>query len=282
MIAAALFAVALAATPERWAPAPLASAGYESSPAFTPDGREIYFMRSDRNFRQWRIVTSRCERGAWSAPRPPAFAAQPPGLDADPFVSADGERLYFVSTRQNADGGDALDIWLTRRDADGAWVEPRRLPEPVNSTGSELLPRETADGQLVFGSDRAGGFGQGDIYIATPHTDGGWTVANIGPPVSTAANEYEAEVSRDGKTLVVVADRGTRSHLYRYRHDGERWIEQGQVPANDAVFQVGPLLSPRGDRVLFAQAEGERSGEFFVVDLAPDADPSWPPRCGSL
>lgn len=119
MIASLLIAAAFTATPQRWAPAPLASDQYESSPTFTPDGREIYFMRSDRNFRQWRVLTSRCERGAWSTPKRPSFAARPPGLDADPFVSIDGRRLYFVSTRQNADGGDQLDIWLARRGVDG-------------------------------------------------------------------------------------------------------------------------------------------------------------------
>lgn len=279
MIAALIVTLAFAATPQRWAPAPLATARYESSPTFTPDGREIYYMSSDSNFRQWRILASRCERGVWTSPREPSFAAQPPGLDADPFVSRDGKRLYFVSTRQNP-GGDALDIWMTRRGADGAWSEPERLPEPVNSQGSELLPRELADGRLVFGSDRAGGHGQGDIYIATRRADGNWDVTNLGPPVSTAANEYEADISPDGSTLVAVADRGTRSHLYRYRRDGERWVEVGQVPADDAVFQVGPLLSPTGDRLLFAQRDGERSGELFLVDLVAQPDTSWPPRCG--
>ena len=281
MMLALLFSTALAATPQRWTPAPLATDRYESSPTFASDGREIFYLSSDANFRQWRILASRCEHGAWSAPRAPSFAATPPALDADPFVSHDGQRLYFVSTRQNADGGDALDIWLTRRDANGAWGEPQRLPEPVNSTGSELLPRELADGRLVFGSDRPGGHGHGDIYVATPRADGGWEVANAGPPVSTAANEYEADVSRDGSTLVVVADRGTRSHLYRYRRDGERWVEVGQVPADDAQFQVGPLLSPRGDRLLFAQRDGARSGELFLVDLVDAPDTSWPPRCGN-
>jgi hypothetical protein len=46
------------------------------------------------------------------------------------------------------------------------------------------------------------------------------------------------------------------------------------------VFQVGPLLSPRGDRLLFAQADGERSGELFLVDLVAEPDRDWPPRCG--
>lgn len=268
-------------TPQRWASPPVASDQYESSPTFTPDGRELYFMRSTPQFAQWRILRSRCENGVWSTPQAPRFAAKPPALDADPFVSADGQRLYFVSTRQNRDGDDALDIWRVVRSGDGDWGEPQRLPEPVNSAGSELMPRETADGRLFFGSDRPGGNGQGDIYIATPLADGAWRVDNAGPPVSTGAYEYEADVSRDGKSLVVVANRGTRSHLYRYRHDGAGWIEQGQVPASDAVFQVGPLHSPDGRRLLFAQADGARSGELFLAELETGADTSWPPRCGA-
>lgn len=267
--------------PRRWATSPVASDQYESSPTFTPDGRELYFMRSNPQFAQWRILRSRCENGAWSTPQAPRFAAKPPALDADPFVSADGKRLYFVSTRQNRDGGDALDIWRVVRRDDGDWGEPQRLPEPVNSAASELMPRETADGRLFFGSDRPGGHGQGDIYIATPLANGAWRVDNAGLPVSTSAYEYEADISRDGTRLIVVANRGTRSHLYRYRHDGASWIEQGPVPASDAVFQVGPLHSPDGRRLLFAQADGARSGELFLADLETGADATWPPRCGA-
>ncbi len=266
--------------PRRWAPAPVASDDYESSPTFTPDGRELYFMRSDPQFAHWRILRSRCENGAWSTPQVPRFAAKPPALDADPHVSADGKRLYFISTRQNRDGGDQLDIWRAVRRDDGDWGEPTRLPEPVNSTASELMPRETTDGRLFFGSDRPGGHGQGDIYIATPLADGAWRVDNAGPPVSTSAYEYEADVSGDGTRLVVVANRGTRSHLYRYRREAAGWIGQDQVPASDAVFQVGPLQSPDGRRLMFAQADGSRSGELFLAELDDGADAAWPPRCG--
>lgn len=269
------------AAAQRWTPPAISTSGYESSPTFTPDGREMYFFRADRNFGNYHLLWSRCIDGAWSTPAAPPFAAKPPILESDPFVTTDGKRLYYVSSRHNhaASGGEDLDIWYVERERDGAWGESRRLPEPVNSPGSELLPRALADGRLVFGSNRAGGLGQGDIYFATPKSDGTWTVTNAGAPVSTSAYEYEAEISHDGRTMVVVADRGDRSHLYRFALRKGKWVEQGRVPARGDVFQVGPLLSPTGDRLLFAQADGEQSGEFFLVDLVPNPRKDWPPNC---
>jgi Tol biopolymer transport system component len=266
----------------RWTPPAISSDQYESSPTFTPDGREIYFMRADKTFQNYRILWSRCdsESGAWTTPVAPSFAAAAPVLEADPFIAADGKRLYYVSSRQ-AKVADDLDIWYVDRKPDGAWGQPQRLPEPVNSPGSELLPRVDAQGRLYFGSSREGGFGQSDIYVATQGKEGNWRVDNAGAPISTSANEYEAEVSRDGRTMIVVADRGDRSHLYRYRLQDGKWVEQGRVPAFTNVFQVGPLLSPKGDRLLFSQADGERSGEMFLIDLVPNPDKSWPPTCGA-
>ena len=279
LIACGALAAAQAA-PQRWTPAALSTDQYESSPTFSPDGREAVFMRADRSFQHYRLLWSRCEGGRWTTPQAPPFAAPAPALEADPFFTPDGRQLYFVSNRQAPQDEDNLDIWVVSRDANGGWGTPRRLPEPVNSPGSELLPRLDAQGRLWFGSDRPGGLGKGDIYVATPGAGNTWSVANAGPPISTPAYEYEAELSRDGRTMVVVADRGDRSHLYRYTRGADgRWAEQGRVDARADVFQVGPRLSPRGERLLFAQADGGASGEWFVVDLVPGSTEAWPPAC---
>jgi Tol biopolymer transport system component len=266
------------AQPMHWTPGRLSSDQYESSPTFSRDGSELYFFRANRQFGGYRLLQSACRDGQWSAPAEPAFAAPLPALESDPALDESGRRLYFVSNR-GAEDPDDLDIWVVERGKDHAWGAPRRLPEPVNSPASELLPRPLSDGRLLFGSSRAGGHGQGDIYIATSRQGGGWSVANIGPPVSTAANEYEAEMSRDGRVLVVVADRGDRSHLYVYDKRGDNWQERGRIAARDDVFQVGPSLSPDGGRLVFAQADGDRSGELFLVDLVPGAATDWPPAC---
>ena len=85
--------------------------------------------------------------------------------------------------------------------------------------------------------------------------------------------------SRDGRTLILVSDRGNRSHLYHFVREGEKWVERSRLAADDTVFQVGPLLSPRGEKLLFAQADGDRSGEMFLSSLVAGSREDWPPKC---
>lgn len=98
-------------------------------------------------------------------------------------------------------------------------------------------------------------------------------------PPALASDQYESSLtfSPDGREMYFF--RGDRSHLYPYRRDRKTWVAQPRIVPKLEVFQVGPLLSPKADRLLFAQADGARSGELFVIDLGPDADRAWPPAC---
>jgi len=280
LAAAALLLAGTSAPPQgaqRWTPGIISTPGYEASPAFSPDGRELIYLAADAGFRGWHLLMSRCVDGAWSKPAPPPFAGPAGTFDADAGYTPDGKGVYFISTRHDPAGED-FDIYHAARSPDGSFAEPVRLPAPVNSPQSELLPRADAAGNLYFGSSRPGGYGQSDIYVAQQKA-GAWQVRNLGAPVSTAANEYEAEISRDGNTLILVADRGDRSHLYHFRKQDGAWRELGRVPARADVFQVGPLLSPKAERLLFAQASQDRSGEIYLADLRPGSREAWPPAC---
>lgn len=270
--------------PAEWTPGAISSEEYESSPAFTPDGHEMFFMRADKGFQNYRLLWTRCERTGWSQPVAPPFASRPPVLEGDPFVTADGKRVYFISSRRAHESGlgnEDLDIWYADSISAGVWsAVPKRLPEPVNSGSSELLPRVAKDGSLYFGSSRPGGKGGSDIYVARPERNDVWHVTAV-DEVNSPMNEYEADVSSDGLKLVLVADRGDRSHLYLFIRTSasSAWVEQRRLPALPTVFQVGPIMSPSGDRLLFAQSSGRRSGEIFLLDLERNAKKSWPPSC---
>src|SRR3546814_3442415 len=90
---------------------------------------------------------------------------------------------------------------------------------------------------LYFGSDRPGGHGAGDIYAATQSPSGEWKVENLGPPISTAADDYEAEISRNGRTMIVVSDRGDKSHLYRFVLKNGKWAETGRSEEHTSELQ---------------------------------------------
>jgi len=263
---------------EHWKPAGVASPQFESHAAFDPRNGDLYFVRSAPDFTGWRILVSSCTPAGWSEPRPAAFAGD--GVEADPYFTRDGSSLYFISTR-TTDGirRKDLDLWRVDRDAKGAWGTPMRLPEPVNSPGTEWFPRPAPDGWLYFGSNRPGGFGGNDIWRARPGADGVWRVENLGPNVNTKGDEYEALPAPDGERMIVMAD----GDLYESRRDGDGWSPRVKLPpeVNTPNLEVGAVFSPSGRSLLFARdTKGPESGEFFVYREDGPPEP-WPPECRS-
>jgi hypothetical protein len=271
----ASFGSVLGAQVTPWKPAGISSPQFESHAAFDPRTGELYFVRSSPSFQGWRIFVSRCTPQGWSEPTPPVFAGD--GVEADPFFTADGRTLYFISTR-SLDGVKRkdLDIWRVDRAASGAWGTPVHLPEPVNSSGSEWFPRPSRDGWLYFGSNRPGGFGGNDIWRARADANGRWTAENLGAAVNTAADEYEPLPSADGSRLIIMADGG----LYESRRGPRGWSPKVKLPPDVNVngSEIGAVFSPTGRSLLFSRDTKEPdSGEFFVWHEG--GAEAWPPDC---
>ena len=126
----------------------ISTGDYESHLAFTPDGMTLYFLKDSPDFSFWTIFVSEFRDRQWTKPEVASFSGQ--YKDADPFISADGTKFLFISTRpvpgkQHRD----LDIWMMERDGNG-WSEPRNLGASVNSDGQEWYPTMAADGTLYL------------------------------------------------------------------------------------------------------------------------------------
>lgn len=82
---------------------------------------------------------------------------------------------------------------------------PEPLPSPINLTNTfSISPWLTADGlTLYFASDRPGGYGKLDLWVATRNsTSENWgDPVNLGPAVNTAASEAMPCLSSDELTL---------------------------------------------------------------------------------
>jgi hypothetical protein len=87
-----------------------------------------------------------------------------------PGISRDGLSLYFTSDRPGGvNGGGLPEIWVTQReDLDANWEHPLNLGSNINVPGYESsVPNLTPDGRwLFFNSNRPGGYGQDDLWVA--------------------------------------------------------------------------------------------------------------------
>jgi hypothetical protein len=124
-------------------------------------------------------------------------------------ISTDGLELFFNSSRPGGQGD--WDVWVTTRATiSDPWGIPVNLGPPVNSSYLEQTPTILADGLvLFFSSNRPGGFGGTDLWVATRATvSEPWAEAvNLGPPVNTSAGDAAANISRDGSTLYFCSTR---------------------------------------------------------------------------
>jgi WD40 repeat protein len=234
-------------------PGVVSTGDYESHATFTPDGREMYFLKMAPNFSRWTIFVSRYTNGRWSQPEAAPFSGQ--FQDADPYITADGKHFYFISDRPVDAGGERQshhDIWVMDKTGP-AWSAPRHLPAPVNSGADSYYPIALKNGSLYFGSERKDSKGLGDIYRAVPQKDGSYGVENLGPPVNTSAGEYEAFVTEDERLLLLAATKRPDSlgdyDLYvSHKQPDGKWSEPVNLgpEINSPARELSPKLTPDG------------------------------------
>jgi Tol biopolymer transport system component len=133
--------------------------------------------------------------------------SSPQTSDDDPSLSADRELLVFNSEREGGSGEE--DIWLSQRDAGGAWMPPRPVVE-LNSEQRETGIALSSDGLTIWwSSDRSGGAGGLDVYSA--HRDR--------RDAEFSAIERVAELSSPGDDLISRVDGGLNVALLARRDD---------------------------------------------------------------
>jgi Tol biopolymer transport system component len=231
----------------------ISTADFDSHPAFTPDGKTLYFLRSSPTFNFWTIVVSHYEKNHWSIPEVLSISGQ--YRDADPFITSDGRRLYFISDRpkdaaSTSAESRSLDIWFMEKAGNG-WGPPQNVGAPVNSPGQEWYPTIAQDGTMYFGSDREGGKGRTDIYRSRL-VDGKYTEPeNLGDAINTQFEEFEPYISPDQKYLIFMTQRPDGrggSDLYiSYQRNGA-WTKATNLgdKINSSGSEYSPLVTPDG------------------------------------
>lgn len=153
----------------------------------------------------------------WSEPERLACAPEGPNTALDEmgpsYVKAGGgARLYFSSSRAASQPGGFVpgDIFVSRMEAGGTFGPAELVAELSDPIANDIQPNVRKNGrEVVFSSNRAGGKGSQDIWVATRNNGGdAWSqpvnLVNLGDPsqqVNTSDSETRPSLSRRGETL---------------------------------------------------------------------------------
>jgi Tol biopolymer transport system component len=232
----------------------------ELNAAFTPDQRTMYFTRTAGANRFGVILQSTTDHGRWTAPVVASFSGR--FSDYDPFVSPDGSRLLFISTRPIANEAKSdFDIWVVER-TEGGWSAARNLGAPINSDKDELYPTVASDGTLYFSScGRGDSLGRCDLYRSR-FRDGQYLAPeNLGAPVNTPASETDAYIAPDQSSLIFAAygrtdGPGDGDLFISHFRDGAWTAPRPLTFANTTAREYCPIVSPDGKTFYFTSQHG--------------------------
>lgn len=211
-----------------------------------PDGQRIVWGSPDRKNGPggWDLWQADMKDGRWQDARPVSLNTS--SKDFDPMFSADGKWIYFFSDRPGGYGGD--DLYRAEVHADGSFGAARNLGATVNGPGNEWAPTPSFDGAtLMFSSDRAGGAGKQDLYVA--RWDGRSFIKPTPlPGVNTASDEFDAAWLDHGRALVYaqsIDGNEAPIQLFLAECDGKAYVTRGPLPLSfntNTDFTLSPVL----------------------------------------
>lgn len=243
----------------------------------TPDGREMYFCMAAPGYRYAVILVTRFVDGVWSEPEVAPFSGSQDWIDLEPFISPDGRRFFFMSTRPAAgeETGEA-DIWVMENEG-GRWGEARNLGAPVNSAQAEYFPSVTRDGTLYF--TRADSTGRIHSIFRSRLEGGEYQEPELLPKeVNCGTNRFNATISPDESRLILSAvgvpeSHGLADYFLVRRDEEDRWagpVNLGPVINDGSNQSWSPYVTPDGGTFL------------FMSSRRAAAAPTWPLSWGAL
>jgi hypothetical protein len=218
----------------------------ESNVTFSPDGKQVAFMRNNFNDGARMSAESGWEMSLYTA----NVDANGNWLDIKPFpynglgyssgfpsFGADGNTLYFASNRAGGQGG--FDIYASQKRSSG-WGEPRNMGGSINTPGDEITP--FSDGKaFYFASDYHLGYGGFDLFkMETMNAE----VSNMGIGINSSSDDYGLVYDPSVKIGFFVSNRGGskgKEDIYRFEKPFESAnivVLNNGTPVKDAKVTV--------------------------------------------
>jgi Tol biopolymer transport system component len=250
--------------PELFAAGVVSTEFMETSSTFSPDGKTVYFTRSDIQFADNTILQSHFRNGVWTTPEVASFSGV--WRDSEPDVSPDGMKLFFVSNRPVSGDKPLIDpfegritpganIWYVEKRGDG-WGEPVHLAGAINQVPRVFNPSITKSGILYFSAYLSDGAGKNQIYRSVP-VNGVYGAPERLSFSDPQWNHMDPSVDPDERFMVFASNRpgaidGSNDIFIVFQKDGV-WGEPiafGES-VNSRWLENAPNLAPDGKTLYF-------------------------------
>lgn len=203
-------------------PEPLNSRLNDGAACFDKTGNEIFFTRNNRKQckrNELQILHSSFDGTKWQTPKPLSFVMNGSNF-SHPFLSSDGNTLYFSSDMAGGFGG--MDLYSSQRNGSN-WEAPVNLGSSVNTKGNELFPFVAENGTLYFTSDGQPGYGGLDIFSTKKEGKLYGTAINLG---------YEINSSKDDLSFITDTKNGTSYFSSNRKGDDDIYAIKVSTPAS--------------------------------------------------
>jgi len=178
---------------------------FEASITFTPDGKTMYYSRTDyfndklnvdeNMVNKLKIFRAEYINGEWRTIEKLPFCSDN-FTYSHPALSPDGKRLYFASNMPGTYGES--DLWYVEIYDDNSYSYPQNLGPKINTSERESFPFISKDNKLYFASDGQIGYGGLDIFVTEIKEDGTFgDVLNLGPPINRNTDDFSFYIDPD-------------------------------------------------------------------------------------
>jgi Tol biopolymer transport system component len=187
----------------------------------------------------------------------------------DPSLTADLLEIFFNSSRPGSQG---LDIWTAKRaSVTSPWGPAQNVTE-LNSADADNTPGVAADGLTIYiASNRPGGLGGNDIYVATRATRGDtWSTPQLVVELSSSDGELAPKPTPDLRWLVMTIGTSNSVGMYIASRSVPTAPWSTPVPVtelNSAAIDGDACLDPTATVLVFASDRpgGTGQSDFWIA-----------------
>jgi len=259
--------------PVIFAPGIVSHGGNHSSAAITPEGKEIYWTMVKNTRKIW---FTKLENGRWTEPEMLSFCKEDSYKYDNPFITTDGNKLFFTSTRAGAVSQEKETIWYAERTSSG-WSDPAQISAAVNEVPLHWSISISDTGTLYFQFQDMSGEspgGIGDIYYSKLINGVYTKPVSIGPEINTPATETCPHIAPDESYIVFTRFDETNVKntgiFISYKDKSGKWLPA--LMAEGGTKEKGglsPRISPDGKYLFYVNGGMFWMPAGFIEELRP-------------